>query len=447
MTRRFRWFTAVLVGFALLALPACGDDSDDEAAPAETEAEGEGEGQGEFVSISGVPGVTDEEIGFAVVATKANNPLGTCILDCYVDGIEAYFAFRNSQGGVHGRDLVIAQELDDEVGQNQVRALEVISGGKSFGAFSATLVASGWPDLDKAGVPTYVLGTNPAVSTGLAANFPQLHVPCLDCPQIVWAEGARAGKATKVASIGYGVSDVAKKCVTTMAKTIDTYGEGFGAENAYFNDDLPFGLSNGLGPEVAAMKRAGVDFVASCMDLNGNKTLAQELKRQGMSDVVIFHQNTYDQKFVSEAGDLFEGDILRVFFRPFEADAEGTGLADFKKWMEETGSEMSENALVGWVNADLAYQGLLAAGPEFDRESVIAATNELTAWDADGLLVPVDWTKGHDAPTTGDHCGTLVKVVDGKFETVAPADKPWLCWEQVDEWSEPVTVARPTTGD
>ena len=44
-----------------------------------------------------------------------------------------------------------------------------------------------------ANVPTYVLGTNPTVSAGLEANFPQLHVPCSDCPQIVWAEGARAG--------------------------------------------------------------------------------------------------------------------------------------------------------------------------------------------------------------------------------------------------------------
>ena len=76
----------------------------------------------------------------------------------------------------------------------------------------------------------------------------------------------------------------------------------------YFNDELAFGLPNGVGPEVTAMKKAGVDFVATCIDLNGMKTLAQELDRQDMDDVVLFHPNTYDQAFVAEAGDLFEGD-------------------------------------------------------------------------------------------------------------------------------------------
>ena len=29
----------------------------------------------------------------------------------------------------------------------------------------------------------------------------------------------------------------------------------------------------------------------------------------------------------------------------------------------------------GWINADLAYEGLVAAGPDFDRQKVIDATN------------------------------------------------------------------------
>ena len=45
------------------------------------------------------PGVTDDEIRFAAFGTNSNNPLGTCVLDCYVHGINAYFAYRNSEGG------------------------------------------------------------------------------------------------------------------------------------------------------------------------------------------------------------------------------------------------------------------------------------------------------------------------------------------------------------
>ena len=60
--------------------------------------------------------MTDDEISYAAVGTQTGNPLGTCILDCYVDGIKAYFAFRNSEGGIFGRDLVLGEVLDDELG-------------------------------------------------------------------------------------------------------------------------------------------------------------------------------------------------------------------------------------------------------------------------------------------------------------------------------------------
>ena len=74
--------------------------------------------------------MTDDEISYAAIGTGENNPLGTCILDCYLDGIEAYFAFRNSEGGIFGRDLVVGEVLDDGLGQNQAKALEVISSGR-----------------------------------------------------------------------------------------------------------------------------------------------------------------------------------------------------------------------------------------------------------------------------------------------------------------------------
>jgi len=193
------------------------------------------------------------------------------------------------------------------------------------------------------------------------------------------------------------------------------------------------------------MKEAGVDFIATCIDLNGMKTLANELRRQGMDDVVLYHPNTYNPQFVADAGDLFEGDVVSVQFRPFEADAEGTALADFQTWMDKQGSEPSELAMVGWINASLAFEGLLAAGPEFDRDSVTAATNALTDFDAEGLLEPIDWTQAHTPYTQatrdvdkGLECGALVRIEGGKFVTLAPADAPWLCWQQADtEWSEP----------
>ena len=109
----------------------------------------------EFVAIEGVPGVSDDEISVAVVGIREFNPLGTCILDCYLTGVQAYFDYVNDGGGIYGRDLVIGETHDDQLLLNQQAALEIISDNKSFASFQATLNASGWGDLHEAGIPSF----------------------------------------------------------------------------------------------------------------------------------------------------------------------------------------------------------------------------------------------------------------------------------------------------
>ncbi|HET9612327.1 MAG TPA: ABC transporter substrate-binding protein [Acidimicrobiales bacterium] len=447
LTRR-----AVAVALAVALMGACGNSPGDDAGSDEPEGEeaasaapaGEGD-RDAVVEISGVPGVSDDEISFAVIGTKAGNPLGTCILDCYVEGIEAYFAFRNAEGGIYGRELVIGEILDDELNQNQVRALDVISGERSFGVFQATLLATGWGDLDSAGIPTYTWGIHATEAADRPHIFPSITIRCPDCTGRLVPYAAMEAGATTAASIGYGVSENSKVCTNGVAESLDMYSGETGVEVAYVNDDLDYGLSNGIGPEVTAMKDAGVDFISTCIDLNGMKTLAQELDRQGMGNVVMYHPNTYNQQFVAEAGDLFEGDFVSVQFLPFEAEDEGTALADYLEWMEAQGSEPSELAMIGWINASLAFEGLLAAGPDFDRDKVTAATNALSEFTAGGLIEPIDWTQAHTPYTqqtrdvdTGKECGVLVRVEGGEFVTVGPAEEPWLCWDQSDTaWADP----------
>jgi hypothetical protein len=447
-TRRLLGAVAVLA----LALAACGNSDDDDDASddpttttvsggASTTAGGDG---GEFVPLPDVPGVTDEEIRFAAFGTQANNPLGTCVLNCYTDGINAYFAFRNAEGGVHARDLVLSTVLDDELANNQVRAIEIVSANDTFAAFSATQIASGWADVANAGIPLYSWGIHFNEANGLEGIFNHNGMACAGCPSRGEVYVATLAGATRVASLGYGVSQNSKDCANAKVDSVELFGEETGLEHVYLNDELAFGLPNGIAPEVTAMRDAGVDFIMACIDLNGQKTLAQELERQGMGDVTMLHSNTYDAEFVREAGDLFEGDYVSVQTRPFEADPGDSGLADFQQWMEETGSEISEMAMAGWINADLAYQGLLAAGPEFDRQSVIDATNQMTDYTADGLLNPINWAEGgHDTPTdwaSGKalECLSIVQVVGGEFELVGEPTAPFHCWDNSNhDWSEP----------
>lgn len=402
------------------------------------------------VEISGVPGVTDDSINYSVLATATNNPLGTCVMDCYVDGIEAYFNWRNSQGGIWGRQLQLTMKVDDEFGQNQAHALEIVSADDTFATFSATNLPSGWETLTKAGFPLYVWTINPVDMNGVESIWGNREVICAGCVRRQNAYIAQLAGATKVASLGYGISPVSKECAAANAETIETYSDDIGgAEVVYKNDELAFGLPNGVAPEVTAMKDAGVELVLACMDLNGLKTLATELDRQGMQDVTLFHSNSYDNGFVETAGDIFEGDYVQAAARPFEADPERSNMTAFLEQMEKDGSIVTEMAMVGWINASLAYDGLKAAGPDFDRQKVIEATNTFTDYTATGLTQPVNWSTQHIMPTPEDpttppakwDCISLVQIKSNKFVVVGDSAKPWACWPgDTMDWSEPVMM-------
>ncbi|MBL8776833.1 MAG: ABC transporter substrate-binding protein [Acidimicrobiales bacterium] len=454
-TKRWRFLIALLCAGTLVVAASCSNSGDDESSSDTTEADSgstdtTAAGGDEPVSVD-QPGVTDEEIRFSALGTQANNPLGTCVLDCYTDGIRAYFAYKNAEGGVHGRDLVLddGDILDDELSNNQARALEIISDNDTFATFSATQVASGWGDLHEAGIPLYVWQIHPAETEGREGIFGQRETVCIECTSRAVALLAQEAEATQVAALGYGVSENSAQCAEAAGETIELYADDIGGdvEVAYVNSDLAFGLPNGIGPEVTAMKNAGVDFVVGCIDLNGMKSLAQEMERQGINDdVTMYHTNTYDQAFVAEADPLFEGDLIGAQFRPFEAESAGSNLDLYHEWMAETGAEESELAMVGWINADEAVTGLELAGADFSRESVIDALNEVTDYTAGGLVPDIDWTRQHSAPTQDDlathgpalDCLAFVKVVDAEFEVQGDPEAPWQCWSGENrDWSDP----------
>ena len=403
-----------------------------------------------FIPIEGVPGVSDEEIAVAVIGTKANNPLGTCILDCYKTGVQAYFDMVNSGGGLYGRELVINKTIDDELFNNQAASLEVIAEEDSLAAFTATLFASGWVDLDEAGIPSYHWGIHPATSAGLYSNFPAPAAACDTCTNRTIPYIAKQVGATRVASLGYGVTENSRVCARTFVDSIDEYSDEIGAEVAYLNDELEFGLPNGIGPQVTAMVEAGVDLIVSCLDLNAMKTLAQELERQGVRDqITMHHPNGYDHAWLAESPSLFEGDFVVVQVAPLEATGVAA-VAEFLEWVEANGGPIAEQTIAGWVNADLFVQGLKAAGPEFSREALIEASNtQLTNYSANGMINETDWSRQHVAPTEEDRitnghvqeCAAVVRIRGGAFELEGTAEAPFLCWDNsTTAWSDPVAT-------
>jgi branched-chain amino acid transport system substrate-binding protein len=431
---------AVLVAAVVLAA-ACGSSDDSGSDDDNTTT------SGKKVAVT-APGVTDTEIRFTAFGTNSNNPTGNCTLDCYADGIKAYFAYRNDQGGIHGRDLVLADEVDDELGKNQQVALDLISKDDFFGLFSYALFSTGWAEIGKTDIPMFVYNLDPANTTGRMNVFSDVGLICSGCTWFAYPYLVGQAKAKKIAALSYGISDASRGCSTIIKNSIEKYGSEVGdPEVVYVNGDIAFGMPNGVGPEVTAMKNAGVDLVLTCMDHKGDQAIKQEMVRQGIGSVPMVHPAMYNQAFVEDAGGIFDGDYLLLThsFRPFEATP-SPGLTAFKKWMEETGAELSEAAMYGWINAGQAVAGLEAAGPSFDRKKVIDALNDIEDYTGDGIIAPLDFGRQHVAPTQEDpgtngpdpQCWVMLKVVDEKFEVVGDEKKPFTCWPGTSrEWADP----------
>ncbi len=281
---------------------------------------------------------------------------------------------------------------------------------------------------------------------GIESSFIPAGTQCVDCPSPMAVYGATAAGATKVASIGFGVSQASKDCVGRAESEFIEWGPANGIEFVYKNDDLPFGLPNGLGPEVTAMKDAGVDYVTTCVDQNSALALAQELERQGMSDVVVALPQGYgDAAFFADNAALLEGDSISIPYRPIEADQGDSIIPTMLEWFETSGITVNDYAIQGWMGADLAVTGLLAAGPQFDQASVVAATNEITDYDAGGLVPPVDWTTAHTARTADEPatmCAAFLRVVGGVLEMSTDPAEPFTCFDlPMAEWTAPTQVS------
>jgi len=453
MARRGARVRTLLVVVALVAA-ACGNSGSDEP---DSAGSGDDDTPTALPSDMGAserdthapvdaPGVTDTEIRFQSIATITANPLGTDIGDAYNDGIEAYFAWRNSEGGIYGRDLVL-DAVDDQLANNAARAQELVSSNSAFGAFVATLLFTGAPVLDDGGVPTFGWGIH-AEFSGRRSLFGHNAPICAQCTLPMWPYIAAQVGATNVAVLAYNTSDASKRCGQGLRASFEQYGADAGDQQVVFYDDnLSFGLPGGLGPQVSDMKANGVELVTSCLDMNGMKVLADELDKQGMRDVVLLHPNSYDADFVAANADILEGDLVLTTFAPFETPVDSELQEQFFEWTERQGVTVHELTMVGWINADLAFTALLAAGPQFDRQKVVDAARSITNYNADNLIESIDWSRqlrdrGTDPGSDPMECGAAVQIQGGEFVPYSGEEgKPWLCFEtEQEEYAGPEVV-------
>jgi branched-chain amino acid transport system substrate-binding protein len=378
------------------------------------------------------PGVTNTEIRVGGVATVSNDPTGNTLGTAF-DGTEAYFDYINSTGekGVCGRKLVLSSKRDDALANNRQEVQGLISEDNVFAVLPVAVnLFTGADLLVSQGIPTFGWDINPEFGSedvnpgppnlfGAAGSF--INFKTAGPSNYVNAWLAEKLNKKRVGLVAYAVPQ-SSGAADAIEATFEKFPK---AGKVVFKDTSQSFGGVDYSAQVARMVEDNVNLVIPSLDANGAFTLAREMKKQGLNATMIL-PNAYNQKRISENADVANGNYVFTLFAPFESKSKPEGLKLYERWIKRSGGTKSENSLYGWLNADLFVKGLKAAGCDFTRQKVIDAVNQMTDYNGDGLVAPVDWTKAHQE---SPGCFAWVKVVNGKFKPAfGQPGKPFLCF-------------------
>jgi len=421
-----------------VGLAACGNASKAKTAP--TSATG-APGAGTVTTAPGptVPGDTDgitpTQVQVGALVT-ASGPLGGVYSDL-AKGVKAYFDYVNAKGGINGRQLVVTQTLDDGTNptRNTSQARALVEDDHVFAVFASGPLFPAGTYLAQKGIPTF--GTNFAEEWsagpsmfGHNGSFNDVHHPG---PFLSWL--AQKTGATSAALVAYTVAESAD-CATGQADAF----KRFGVSVPVLDNSLPFGASDATA-DIQKMKDAHVGFVATCMDPTGNVLIARGLQKAGLNNVHMYWPNGYSSDTLKNYAASMEGVYFGLSEVPLEDRAKSPEMQLFFSQMAKVnpGAVVGEEALYGWVVADLFARGLTMAGPNPTRSSVVAKLNTITDWTGDGLIAAVDWTKQHTGTGPAD-CTAVVQVQNGKFVPVFDTPQsPFVCFAPNSTTTQTIT--------
>ena len=412
---------AVALACALLA-GACGNSGDDADATADTTAPDAGG--------TSVPGVTDTEIKIGGLVA-VSGPLGQQFRGSEA-GFRAYIDYINDQGGVHGRTIDLATVANDNTDTardlEEAKALVEQEGVFAVAPVSTPVFGAAQYLADE-GVPTF--GWNIQEEWDLGANligyptsWPRDERP--DDPVATQSYIARKLGVEKVGVIAY----TAPQSKTCGEQTVAAF-QHYGLEVGFEDTSLPLGATD-LTADVQRMKDAGVGYVVTCIDVNGNVLLARSLQRAGL-DIPMSWPTGYEEKTLESFGELMDNVYFTTGFLPFESAASSEGLQLYLEELpkREPDAEIGNQTLIGWINAMMLVGGLEAAGPDLTRDKLVDAVRAMTDFDADGIIAPTDLsTPPEDRPEPAADepaaCGGAVVTVDGG-EFTPVFNEPFLC--------------------
>jgi branched-chain amino acid transport system substrate-binding protein len=362
-----------------------------------------------------------------------------------VPGMQAYFDMVDANGGVAGHKVVLAHNLDDGGAPSTFSQLAhtLVEQDHAFAVFVSTFWFT--PNLfASTNTPTYgynVSGNWAGPKNLFAAGGSTQDYHAIAPPVAYFMKRAHAHSVALV-SYGPGIPGSYPAC-HTLGDDLTAGGIRVGYE------DLDASIGGDYTSAAQQIAAHSSDFLVSCIEASDDVSLSRALQQYG----VHLHQlwlNGYDQALLDQYRSLMQGVYIDANgFVPFSAPSAFPGvypgmqryLTTMRKY--EPGSVTNQLAMQGWLSAALFTQGLRLAGPNPTPQAVIARTNQLTGFTADGVSGPVNWTTAHTTQSF-PICTSFVQVQSTSFVPVtSTGHQVFICFGARTDLKDPTLVAPP----
>jgi branched-chain amino acid transport system substrate-binding protein len=340
-------------------------------------------------------------------------------------GCKARVARENAAGGVNGRKIDVSYVDDTSSNANLTAAQDLVQNQKVFmvvndSAFAfytyRWLLDHGVPLIGGGYDGTYYgVPGNEGVISGFGNAAPVAGVTSDLTPKIAKSLGA-----TKMASLGYGISPSSSAAAANNSKYAVP---AVGMKAVYTNTSIDFG-STDVSPLVLGMKNSGADSAFYAMNGNTNLAIAQGLEQNGVNMKAELMATGYGQDLLNQpiAKQIGTNVIFTQQWAPVELKNSATKqfTADLKKYAGYT-SVPDFGIYTGYTDCDLAITGLKQQGKNLDQSTYVSDLRKVGKVNPGNLgCQPIDIsaaTYGQPAPTS---CSYAMVIKNGKFTLLKP---------------------------
>jgi branched-chain amino acid transport system substrate-binding protein len=387
-------------------------------------------------AASSAPGVTANSITVGTISTQTGTLASN--FGSLIYGERAYFDYINAQGGVNGRKINYQYALDDGGNPstfnqlastliNQDHVFAVTGVGTAF--FSPNLFV-------QSGIPTYgynVTG-NWAGPKNLFAAGGSVEYYQAGAPEVAYVARKTQSKPS-IAFVAYNIAASAVACQTEQELM---QSEGYHISYTDYKVAYP---GTTVATDVQRMKQTGTNMIVSCMDVQGNVTMARAVQQYGLKATQLWF-NGNDAQTLASNQSLMQGIYFDISHVPFGApQSEYPGLklyiTEMKKYEPKYVDD--EVALQGWESAALFVQGVKMAGANPTQQGVINADNSITDFTAGNLQAPVNWKNAGHSGHAPPYCLAYIKVVGSQYvPTLNKGKNVFNCFESTNTKKDPV---------